>query len=48
MEAVNKGLDALIRFLVWAFTIKFLVMNVPRKISGRSMTNILSVIFVVS
>ena len=46
MEAVNNGSDALIRCLVWDFTIKFLMMNVPRKISGRSMINIFSVILV--
>ena len=46
MEAVSNRSDDLICCLVDTFTIKFLVMNVPRRTSGRSMINILSVIFV--
>jgi len=45
---INTLLDKLgflIFCLVWAFTIKFLVINVPRKINGRSMIKSLSVIF---
>ena len=45
IEVVVRGSDDLILCLTLAFTIKFLVMNVIRKISGRSMINILSTIF---
>ena len=44
IDRVDNGSEALICCLVRDFTIKFLVINVPRKISGRTTTSIFSVI----